>query len=125
MDYRRFPITICCTELPAGMGPTDVERKQFVVDGYFFRFWKYRSDITDKAAAAGQVSPLIIAKCPRMIEPDTRALNLTLLIFMITVVAGIVALIGGYKIADRKRQSPVEKILDTLPEKIDLSGLED
>ena len=125
MDYRRFPITICCTELPAGMSPSDVEKKQFVVDGYFFRFWKYRSDKTDEAASTGQVSPLIIAKCPQMIEPDTRSLNLTLFIFIVTVIAGLSALIGGYKIADRRRQSPVEKILGTLPERIDLSGLED
>ncbi len=125
MDYRRFPVTICCTELPAGMSPTDLERKQFVVDGYFFRFWRYESDKTDQAAGTGQVSPLIIAKCPQLIGSDTSSLNLALLVFAIATLAGIIILIGGYRIADRQRQTPVEKILGTLPDQIDLSGLED
>ena len=125
LDYRRFPITICCAELPEGLKPTDVEKKQFSVDGYFFRFWKYQSEKTDQASVAGQVSPLIIAKSPQLIEPDTRGLNLVLLIFVFSILAGIVALVGGFKIVDRKRQTPVERILDTLPEKIDLSNLED
>ena len=125
MDYRRFPVTVCCLELPAGMSPTDVEKKRFVVDGYFFRFWKYQSDKTDQAAVSGQVSPLIIAKIPRIVDLDTGGLNLALLIFAITIIGAMIALIGGYKIADRKRRSPIEKILDTLPEQMDLSGLED
>lgn len=125
LDYRRFPITICCTELPTDMKPTDLERKQFVVDGYFFRFWKYQSEKTDQTAATGQVSPLIIAKRPLLIESDANGLNLVLLIFVISTIAGIFAMIAGYRIADRRRKTPVEKIMDTLPEKIDLSGLED
>lgn len=124
LDYRRFPITVCCTELPAGMTPTDMERQSCIVDGFFYRFWKYQSEKTDQLQTSGQVSPLIIAKRPVMFDSDIGRLNTALLIFVVAVITTILALFFGFRIADRRRMAPGTKILDSLPDKIDVSGLD-
>ena len=124
MGYSRFPITVCCTELPKGMSPADLERKQFVVDGYFYRFWKYQSDNTD-GKSAGQVSPLIIAKRPQLVALSSGRLNQLLVILMMTIIAGILLLIGAYRLADRRRKTSSKALPDALPAQIDLTGLDE
>ena len=57
IEYKRFPITVCCLELPTGFSIESIERQSVLIDGFFFRFWKYQSDKTDAAGASGQVSP--------------------------------------------------------------------
>ena len=125
LDYQRFPVTVCCTELPEGMSPSDIERKPFVVDGFFFRFWKYQSDKTDLAGTSGQVSPLIITNSPFEVKSQRGILNSVMLILTIGFIAVLVAVIYGFRVADRTQKSPSEKMLETLPKRIDLSGIDD
>ena len=125
LEYRRFPITVCCLELPEGMTASEIERKPMVVEGFFFRFWKYQSDLTDTAGTSGQVSPLIIAKSPTIIESQESRLNLILLIFVSALIAGVAILLWTYRIVDRRQKSPGQKILETLPDKLDLTGVQD
>lgn len=125
LEYRRFPITVCCTELPDGMSPTAIEKSRVAIEGYFYRFWKYQSDKTDLAGTTGQVSPLLMAKRPALMQPQSSNLNFILLIFASLVIAGIAILLWSYRIADRKRKSPGQKILESLPGEIDLSGIQE
>lgn len=125
IEFRRFPITICCLELPQGLIPETVERKPFLVDGFFFRFWKFQSDKTDATdGISGQISPLIIAKSVTQIDSQEGLLNSVLLSFVIAVMVGIAILFWWYRTVDRRHQTPGQKIIETLPEKIDVSGIE-
>ncbi len=124
LEYSRFPITVCCLQLPDGLSPTDVERKPFLIDGFFFRFWKYQSDKTDAAGAPGQVSPLIIAKTLIPIKSQEGRLNFFLLSFVSALIAGFTLMVWWYRSVDRNRQSPGQKIIDSLPEQLDVSGIE-
>ncbi len=124
LDYQRFPITVCCTELPDGMSPQDIERKQCVIDGYFFRFWKYQSARTDSVESTGQLSPLIIAKQPIMAESGIDVLDRGLLFFVLGVVAMIIFLICYFRFVDRKQKPQLENILENLPDKIDITGID-
>ena len=124
LDYQRFPITVCCTELPDGMSPQEIERKQCVIDGYFFRFWKYQSARTDSVESAGQLSPLIIAKQPIMVESGIDVLDRGLLFFVLGVVAMIIFLISYFRFVDRKQKPQQENILENLPDKIDITGID-
>ena len=125
LDYRKFPVTVCCTELPPGMQPKDIEKKQFDIEGYFFRFWKYQSDKTDAVNASGQVSPLIMAKLPVEIPTKANQLNWILTIFVVTLIAGTAILLWTYRVADRKRETPDAEILSSLPDRIDLAGIDE
>ncbi len=125
LDYRKFPVTICCTELPPGMQPQDMERKQFDVEGYFFRFWKYQSDKTDAANTTGQVSPLIITKAPSAIPSKANQLNFILTFFVVALIAGTAILLWTYRVVDRRRKMPGAEILSSLPDRIDLAGVEE
>ncbi len=124
LDYQRFPITVCCTELPKGMTAQDVERKQCTVDGYFFRFWKYQSARTDSAESSGQLSPLVIAKQPVLVGTTSNVLDRGLLFFVLGIVALIIFLITYFRFVDRNQKPTVENILENLPEKIDISGID-
>ncbi len=125
LDYRKFPVTICCTELPSGLKPQDMERKQFEIEGYFFRFWKYQSDKTDAANATGQVSPLIITKSATPIESKGNQLNFILTFFVISLIVGTAILLWVYRVADKRRKTPGAEILSSLPERISLTGIEE
>ena len=125
LEFRRFPITICCLELPAGLTPQTVERKPFLVDGFFFRLWKFQSDKTDAVdGVSGQLSPLIIAKSVTPIDSQEGLLNFVLLCFVAAVMAGIAILLWSYRTSDRRHQTPGQKIVETLPDRIDVSGIE-
>lgn len=118
--YRRFPITVCIPKLPKGMTPSDVERKEFEVEGFFFRFWKYKADKTDAANVGGQVSPLIIAQTPTLLVTEQGLLNQVILGFAAIVLAGLAAIIFCYRYADRKHKLAKDSILNELPEQIDI-----
>ena len=124
LNYQRFPITVCCTELPQGMSAQEVERKQCVIDGYFFRFWKYQSARTDLVESTGQLSPLIIAKQPILVESGLDVLDRGLLFFVLGTAAMIIFLICYFRFIDRKQKPPLENILENLPEKIDISSFD-
>ena len=106
------------------MTAQDVERKQCTVDGYFFRFWKYQSARTDSAESTGQLSPLVIAKQPVLVETASNVLDRGLLFFVLGIVALIIFLITYFRFVDRNQKPPVENILENLPEKIDISGID-
>jgi hypothetical protein len=124
LDYQRFPITVCCTELPNGMTAPEIERKQCVIDGYFFRFWKYQSARTDLVESAGQLSPLVIAKQPVLVETGIDVLDRGLLFFVLGTMALVIFLISYFRFVDRNQKPPLENILENLPEKIDISGID-
>ncbi|MFT5304227.1 MAG: hypothetical protein ACI814_005052 [Mariniblastus sp.] len=129
LDYRKFPVTICCTELPAGVGPRQIERTPVEVQGYFFRFWKYQSEKTQNVGVAGQISPLIVTKIPRILPQQSNRLTQIITVFVIAVIFGVAILLLYFRSAGQRRgsgrSSAGAQILDTLPEKIDLSGVED
>ena len=56
----------------------DIENQQIMVEGFYFRFWKYASDLTDQAGVSGQISPLIISSRPVMVVSDGATLNVIL-----------------------------------------------
>ena len=124
IEYKRFPITVCCLQLPAGFSTTTIERKPFSIEGFFFRFWKYQSDKTDAAGASGQVSPLIIANTPIPIDSQEERLNFILLCFVGILIVGFSILTWWYRNADRRRKSPGQKIIESLPEKLDVKGIQ-
>ena len=124
IEYSRFPITICCHQLPAGLTPTSIERKQILIDGFFFRFWKYQSDKTDASGASGQVSPLIIAHTPIPIESHAEWLDFMLLCFVSVLIIGFSILAWWYRGIDRRRKSPGQKIMESLPDELDVTGIE-
>ncbi|MFK7768919.1 MAG: hypothetical protein AB8B55_16985 [Mariniblastus sp.] len=121
--YSRFPVTVCVANLPDGMTPSDVERKPYEIEGFFFRFWKYKADKTDAAGVSGQVSPLIIANKPTVLESEQELLNSILLVFAAIVLGGIAVTLFLYRSSDKKHKQAKGSILDELPEQIDLTGI--
>lgn len=124
IEYKRFPITVCCLQLPDGFSTTTIERKPFLIDGFFFRFWKYQADKTDAVGASGQVSPLIIANTPIPIDSQEGRLNFILLCFVSVLIVGFSILTWWYRGLDRRQKSPGQKIIDSLPEQLDVTGIE-
>lgn len=119
----RYPITICCTELPAGMKPEDLENRDVSIDGYFYRLWKFETEATDRAEISGAVSPLILARAPRVLKASTANLNRFVLVFVLGVIGTIGCLLAYLRISDRGGNS--ESVLQSLPEKIDVAGMSD
>lgn len=124
-EFSRYPITVCFTSLPKGMTPGEIERRGFIVKGFFFRFWKFQSEKTDLSGKSGLPSPLIIASSLQPIESQIEYLNMLLLAFGFAVVVGMGVLIWIYRRSDQKREQSGESILSTLPDKLDVSGFED
>ena len=125
IEYKRFPITVCCLQLPEGFSTTSIERQSFLIDGFFFRFWKYQSDKTDAAGASGQVSQLIIVKTPIHVAAEEGWLDLILLCFVTVLIVGFSILTWWYRGVDRRQKSPGQKIIESLPEQIDVAGIEE
>lgn len=124
-EYERFPITVVCTHLPSGMSADDMKRKRVQIDGFFFRYWSFRSDKSDQAFGNGQPSPLIIANAPILLEPQTLPLNSILIGLLLTVLAGITVFIVGVRFMDRKSKKQARFLVEQLPDKIDISGFDD
>ena len=121
--YERFPITVCCTELPAGMSVDDIEGNTLLIDGTFFRVWKYDAEINKKANTSGTISPLIIAGEPEVIATSMWLSQLFSWVFGIVAV-GLAFMYAYHRIFGSKQPRPTESILDNLPEKLDLTGIE-
>ncbi len=124
IEYKRFPITVCCLELPTGFSMESIERQSVLIDGFFFRFWKYQSDKTDAAGASGQVSPLIIVNTPVHVDSEADWLDLVLLCFVTVLIIGFAILAWWYRFIDRRRKSPGQKIIESLPDQLDVTGIE-
>ena len=95
VTYDRYPVTICCTGLPEGMEPADLERKTISVGGHFYRIWKYDSEIAQQADLSGTVSPLILAGPPQLVGSAIEALDRSLTILVAAVIFVFVGLIGS------------------------------
>lgn len=121
LTYRRFPATICVRELPAGLSVEEVEDKQIFVSGFYFRFWKYPSELTTQAGMSGQVSPLIIANQPVVIETDESTLNIFLESMALVILVVLAAVWWFARRSDLKTDA--ESL--GLPDRIDLKGVED
>ena len=121
--YDRFPITVCATKLPPDIYAEDVEGEAITIDGTFFRIWKYDAEINQRAKTSGTISPLIISRDFKIIATSFWLQHL--LSWVLGLVAVILAFMYAYHRVFSKRQPrPAESILDTLPDQLDVSGLE-
>ena len=118
--YRRFPVTVCCRSLPDGMTPAQIENQQIWVNGFYFRFWKYGSELTNAAEATGQLSPLIISRQPLMIAMGETQLDFFRSSMLIALIIGMCWTIWVLNSAwkQKKRSGP------DLPERIEVTNLE-
>jgi hypothetical protein len=121
----RFPITVCCAHLPDGMTPDNIERKPCRINGFVYRFWKFQSERTDEGGFSGQVSPILIAYQPTILDIGADQLDSILLIFVSVVLAGIALLLLSYRLADRKSKTRGQVIMEGLPDKIDVPDFDD
>lgn len=122
-EYSRFPITVICTELPEGMSPGDLEKQRIQVDGFFFRYWSFRSGKSDQTWGTGQPSPLLISRRPTLLASNVGYLNSFLIGFVVVVSASVAALVIGLRIKDRRKGKRMTPLVDQLPEQIDVSGI--
>ena len=121
--YERFPITVCATKLPADVSAEDVEGEVISVDGTFFRIWKYDSEINQRAKTSGTISPLIISREFKIIVTSQWLHHL--LSWGLGFVAVCLAFMYAYhRIFKNKQPRPGESILDSLPDQIDVTGLD-
>ena len=121
--YKRFPVTICATQLPAGLSPEDVTGNPISIDGTFFRIWKYDAEINQQANTSATISPLIITRDIEVIETAPWINHLVTWVF--GGIAALIAFMYAYhRVFSKKQTRPTESILDTLPDQIDVTGLE-
>ena len=121
--YKRFPVTICAAQLPAGLSPDDVTGSALAIDGTFFRIWKYDAEINQQANTSATISPLIITRDIEVVETAPWMNHLVTWVF--GSIAAIIAFMYAYhRVFSKKQTRPSESILDTLPEQIDVTGLE-
>lgn len=121
LTYSRFPFTICARSLPAGMSPADIENQQVMIEGFFYRFWKYEAEYTEAMGASGQLSPLIIVNQPRVVTTSTWQLNTfinSILIFFLAIL--LFAGWTSWRINQRRNRIAGDKLDGApLPDKID------
>ena len=121
--YDRFPITVCAIKLPPDVYAEDVEGEAITIDGTFFRIWKYDSEINQRAKTSGTISPLIIARDFKVIQ--TSFFLRHLLGWGLGLVAVVVAFMYAYhRIFGNRQLRPAESILDSLPDELDVTGLD-
>jgi len=97
------------------------------MEGHFYRFIKYQSQVSADAQQAGQVSPLVIASHLSVNPVTTTAASVDMLMrILLIVVLGAVATTVAFGIFKdrRKRSRLVAGEGESLPEKIDLSQFE-
>ena len=121
--YKRFPVTICATQLPAGLSPEDVTGNPISIDGTFFRIWQYDAEINQQANNSATISPLIITRDIEVIETAPWMNHIVTWVF--GIIAALIAFMYAYhRVFSKKQNRPAESILDTLPDQIDVTGLE-
>ena len=121
--YDRFPVTVCATKLPKGVYAEDVEGEAISIEGTFFRIWKYDSEINQRAKTSGTISPLIISKEFEVIATSFWLHHL--ISWALGLIAVVLAFMYAYHRVFRKRQlRPTESILDSLPDQLDVTGLD-
>ena len=121
--YERFPITVCAIKLPKGVYAEDVKGEAILVDGTFFRVWKYDAEISQRAETSGTISPLIISPDFKIIVTPQWLKHLVS--WGLGGIAVLVAFFYAYRrVFGNRRPRPSESILDTLPDELDVSGLD-
>lgn len=127
LTYSRFPYTICARSLPEGMTPTDIENQQVMIEGFFYRFWKYEAEFTEAMGASGQLSPLIIVNQPRLVA--TSKLQLSLFINSFLVLFFLILLFAAWtswRTTLRNRRILGESVDGTpLPDKLDTHNFDE
>lgn len=115
LAYRRFPFTVCCRELPAGMTPSQIENQQVIIEGFYYRFWQFDAQRTRETEVGAQISPIIIADRPIMIESTFGELQ-RIFGLVLLVVIGVLGIVGlaMYRTAKRTAKSKLD-----LPDRID------
>lgn len=91
-EFRnRYPVTVCLTELPAGLEPTDDINQLASFEAAFFKLWSYPSEYMDKFDGQfRQIGPLLIG---RKLEVAAAPRDQTWLTFL---AGGVLALsLGG------------------------------
>jgi hypothetical protein len=127
LEYRdRFPVTVCLVHLNPGMTAESLRNQDLVVDGFFYRFWKYQSEFTDQEqAAGGQVSPLIIGLSPVWIVEVGPGIDRLLTFSMLGLLVGAVVLFLWMRPGNDKRgRSSTSTVHPPLPERPDFSRIE-
>jgi hypothetical protein len=119
----RYPVTVCCARLPDSLNPEDVRKSLVSIDGTFFRIWKFQSELNRRSNVTGTISPLIIADQPLLKEPPFWLNDLVTWVLWLGA-AMIISLYFYYRFFAGRSGPKTESILATLPEKIDISGLD-
>ena len=128
IKFDQFPVTVCLPQLPKGMTAAELEGRAVQVEGYFYRFIKYQSKVSETANQSGQVSPMVIANRVNVTSIGTTAEGVdTLLRGLLIAILGVVAIAVAYGVwaAPSRRRRLVAGDSEALPEKIDLSQFED
>ncbi len=124
VTFDRYPVIVCCTELPAGETPETMAGKQLSIDGVFYRTWRFESEFSDQTGIAGTNSPLIMSNAPVVLKPSTAALNRYVLVFVLSVI-GVIGLLMVYlRVVDRREKTHTQTLLEELPDRIDTDGLD-
>lgn len=127
LTYSRFPYTICARSLPEGMTPADIENQQVMIEGFFYRFWKYEAELTEAMGASGQLSPLIIVNQPRLVKTSKQQLSLFINSFLVLFL--LILLFAAWtslRTAQRNRRILGESIDGTpLPDRLDTRNFEE
>lgn len=115
----RFPITVCCRELPDEKSV--MEGKLVSVQGFFFKLWNYESELSrTKSTRLNQISPLIIALPPTLIAEDGATISWWIGAAAVLMILGIGLLLWFYGSSGSDRQSSSART--GLPDQIDISG---
>ena len=127
IKLQQFPVTICFPNLPTGFTAEQLDGRKAKASGFFYRFIRYESQVSGSAGLAGQVSPLILASRVEVGSQVTTAAGVDFVMRLLLI--GIILLVGGVFAfgwaKDRARRSQEKADAVPLPDRIDLSSVED
>ena len=114
-----YPVTLCTVDLPSelsrrtGDGSADKIHWAVVVEGYFFKQWRYHSDfIAAFGKDARQVVPLVMAThmAPAPDLPGSRSIASGLAVVMVILVAVAAAVVIWMRRRDRAVQERMRRL---------------
>ncbi len=131
LSFDRYPVTVCLSDLPAGMTPETLAGKTATVDGFFYRLIKYQSQKTEAEGQDGMVSPLVMASDMQIVATASaaRAVDNLMNIFLWLMLAAVAAAIlwkflswrrSFFSGAGRGNEGAFD-----FPDRIDASNIED
>lgn len=122
-EFRgKYPVTLCVTQLPTGLEPTDDINLQVTVDAHFFKIWSYPSRYVEQYdPQIRQLGPLFIARELEVNEQSVQPVALTIIAGIVLAVSLGGAWLGAWALGRREArpiktsaQSPVEADPDFL-----------